>query len=138
MARQAKMRSKPVGEEASASIGNGLPPSTLSMTTCNGHGFKSSKPVIRKTCKSAQSSRQRQAEDQRDRSRYRAAARQEDRKARRPHGAAHAQKPSGATVILGTDHDQRTAAQAAGDLQIPTAPTDIRNDEILLRHKKIH
>ena len=50
MPRQASS-SSPVGDvDANAAIGNGLPPSTLSMTTCSGHGFRSSKPAIRKTC----------------------------------------------------------------------------------------
>ena len=43
--------------DANAAIGKGLPPSTLSMTTCSGQGFRSSKPAIRKTCASAQATR---------------------------------------------------------------------------------
>ncbi len=34
-----------------------LPASTSSITSCNGHGFKSSKPAIKKICTSAQATR---------------------------------------------------------------------------------
>ena len=36
------------------------------------------------------------------------------------------------------DEDQRAAAQAARDLEIPIAPAGIRHDEIFLRHEEIH
>ena len=41
-------------------------------------------------------------------------------------------------MVLCTDEDQRTATQAARDLQIPIAPPGIWHDEVFLRYEKLH
>ena len=55
--RRTAAASASAGDSSSPSgrrLADVLPPSTLSMTICSGHGFNSSKPAIRKTCASAQ------------------------------------------------------------------------------------
>src|SRR6185437_16170862 len=41
-------------------------------------------------------------------------------------------------VILGADQHQRTAPQAAGDLEVPLVPALVRHDKIFLRNEEAH
>src|SRR5579884_3285846 len=63
---------------------------------------------------------------------------EEAREAGEAHRAAHPQQTLHAAMVLGADHDERAAPQAARDLEVPVAPAGIDDDEIFLRQQEIH